>query len=162
MHNFILPYVILLLGEWFWGLLRAERPNFLSFREPKGRAIRIYSIWWFLSLSYKKKIFSSDSELFCLFYLYVLAYGSHVRRDKDVPSLTILIYDTPASLIKRRSLSRWTCISVVLLNFMCSSTARTWGMVRTNIYQAWVLNNPHLSILILVPIGWPYNTIIIN
>ena len=26
---------------------------------------------------------------------YVLAYGSHVGRGQDVPSLTILIYDTP-------------------------------------------------------------------
>ena len=29
---------------------------------------------------------------------YVLAYGSHVGRDQDVPSLTILIYDTPITI----------------------------------------------------------------
>ena len=29
---------------------------------------------------------------------YVLAYGSHVGRGQDVPSLTILIYDTPITI----------------------------------------------------------------
>ena len=35
-------------------------------------------------------------------------------------------------------------VSVVLLNLMCSPTARKWGVVRANIYQTWALNNPHL------------------
>jgi len=33
---------------------------------------------------------------------------------------------------------------MVLLNFMCSPTARTWEGVRANINQTWTLNNPQL------------------